>query len=438
LAFYKTGKADGIGFQLGDGWAGVDLDHCRNPDTGEMTSIATDVMTELRTFTDISPSQTGVKFILQGSLAEGHGNRQPGIEIYTRKRFFAITGHRIPNTPAGVACRQPELESLYDRFFGEFAKRPPIQDYESQPERDLTDDELIALAYQAKNGAKFRRLWEADIREYNDDDSRADAALCRLLAFWTGPSSKRVNGLFHRSALGSRPKWVEREDYRRRTVSYAIGYQLLADSFYRPSRTAIQSADASLTNEEVAQRALAIADELALAFGGSSRFGASFYLAKRLKHLSDQHPSQFSPAVRRFCEAAGRDDFEVFFADFQFAWFKVRKGEDDIQTAARLADESPCPHLNLSIGRLAFQLGTLCWHLHRLRGGKSWFLAPKQVCAWIRDDKGEPINAMQLSRLTSLLKNSGIIKCVDEDYRFRRTAEGPRRCKEYAFVGPPP
>ena len=37
-AAVEDGKADGFGFVLGDGYVGVDLDACRDPETGVMTA----------------------------------------------------------------------------------------------------------------------------------------------------------------------------------------------------------------------------------------------------------------------------------------------------------------------------------------------------------------------------------------------------------------
>ena len=47
--------------------------------------------------------------------------------------------------------------------------------------------DVIASLRTQKNGEKFAKLFdEGDISEYDEDDSRADAALCSLIAFRTG------------------------------------------------------------------------------------------------------------------------------------------------------------------------------------------------------------------------------------------------------------
>jgi primase-polymerase (primpol)-like protein len=51
--------------------------------------------------------------------------------------------------------------------------------------------------------------------------SEADAALCSMLAFWTGRDPQRIDNLFRQSGL-CREKWTRREDYRRRTIEHAL------------------------------------------------------------------------------------------------------------------------------------------------------------------------------------------------------------------------
>jgi hypothetical protein len=85
---------------------------------------------------------------------------------------------------------------------------------------DLSDGELIAKAKAASNGAKFSRLWDGNLTDYNGDDSRADQALCNMLAFWTNRDRNRIDQLFRSSGL-YRGKW-DRADYRKLTIDKAL------------------------------------------------------------------------------------------------------------------------------------------------------------------------------------------------------------------------
>jgi putative DNA primase/helicase len=76
----------------------------------------------------------------------------------------------------------------------------------------------------ARNGAKFTRLWMGDLSEYGGDHSRADAALCVLLAVYTRGDAERMDRLFRASAL-YRPKWDRPSGgstYGRRTIAAAL------------------------------------------------------------------------------------------------------------------------------------------------------------------------------------------------------------------------
>lgn len=106
----------GIGFVLGDGWSGVDLDKSRDPDSGQVNSFALDIVTELQSYTEISPSSTGLKTLIKGVKPEGRC-KTAGVEIYSGGRFFTITGRHLPGTLKTIEDRQAELMALHAHLF---------------------------------------------------------------------------------------------------------------------------------------------------------------------------------------------------------------------------------------------------------------------------------------------------------------------------------
>ena len=82
-------------------------------------------------------------------------------------------------------------------------------------------EKLLASARSAKNGGTFSKLFDGDISKYGNDASRADAALCSMLAFWTQDNEVAIDQIFRRSKL-VRGKWLDRPDYRARTIRSAI------------------------------------------------------------------------------------------------------------------------------------------------------------------------------------------------------------------------
>ena len=92
---------------------GIDLDTCRNPETGEIEPWAKEVIDRFQTYAEVSPSETGVKLFFTYALADkpeidrlfdgkhgrsfknGNGEHPPAIEIYRSNRFFTVTEEEI-------------------------------------------------------------------------------------------------------------------------------------------------------------------------------------------------------------------------------------------------------------------------------------------------------------------------------------------------------
>lgn len=81
------------------------------------------------------------------------------------------------------------------------------------------DHELLQLIYASDSGYKFELLYQGDTTQHGGDHSKADLALCALLAFWTQKDESRMDRLFRQSGL-MRPKW-DRDEYRERTIDLA-------------------------------------------------------------------------------------------------------------------------------------------------------------------------------------------------------------------------
>ncbi len=246
-AFWRVRKdrLPGVGFMFhpDDGLTGVDLDNCRDPESGEVEAWALEIVGGLDSYTEVSPSGTGLKVFVHGKLPPGR-RRKGSIEVYDRGRFFTATGHRLEGTAAIIKERQVELSGLHRRVFGS-EKPPQAEKSRSQyaARMSLSDSELIERAMSAANGEKFSKLWAGDTSEYatpgNEGKSEADLALCSLLAFWCGPDEDRIDTLFRQSRL-CREKWVRRADYRSLTLAVALdqdeywgGEQLAARVYVR-------------------------------------------------------------------------------------------------------------------------------------------------------------------------------------------------------------
>jgi putative DNA primase/helicase len=87
----RTSRYDGIGFVFssGDPYAGVDLDTCRDPETGELEEWAREVIQNLGGYAEASPSGTGVHIIVRGKAPNKKRGR---VEAYSSERYFTMTG----------------------------------------------------------------------------------------------------------------------------------------------------------------------------------------------------------------------------------------------------------------------------------------------------------------------------------------------------------
>ncbi len=92
LRAYESGDYDGVGFVFcsGDPYAGVDLDGCRDPETGEIERWAAEIVRRLDSYTELSPSGKGLHVILKGKAPAPL--KRDRIEVYSVERFFTVTG----------------------------------------------------------------------------------------------------------------------------------------------------------------------------------------------------------------------------------------------------------------------------------------------------------------------------------------------------------
>lgn len=102
----------GVGyvFAADDPYTGIDLDDCID-DAGDVAPWAQTIVDAMQTYTEISPSGTGLKMWVRGTIPRSVKTAQT--EIYTQSRYFTATGRQLSGTPAGIRDAQPALDTLY-------------------------------------------------------------------------------------------------------------------------------------------------------------------------------------------------------------------------------------------------------------------------------------------------------------------------------------
>ena len=237
----RRGAYDGIGFEFANGVFGVDLDHVI--DGGKLTPEAQDIISTLDSYTEYSPSGTGAHILCKGTIPT-KDRRNGNVEMYADGRFFTVTG-KVLGQPKELNERTTQAAAVHAKYI---ARREQPQTTQ-QPRQDLnmSDSDLIGMACNGANGARFKALWNGDISAYGGDHSRADQALINDLAYWTNGNAYRMDALFRQSGL-MRPKWNERhgsDTYGNITIAKAlesftpyIPRQSAADDFRAEKKTA--------------------------------------------------------------------------------------------------------------------------------------------------------------------------------------------------------
>jgi hypothetical protein len=120
------GLKPGFVFSKDDPFVGLDFDNC--VENGVIDPSVMEILTLLDSYSEFSPSGTGIHVIVRGVLRTDH-HLTEGVpwggkfEVYGDGRYFTMTGNHVPGTPFVINRRQDELDILVVRFLGKKLKR---------------------------------------------------------------------------------------------------------------------------------------------------------------------------------------------------------------------------------------------------------------------------------------------------------------------------
>ena len=213
-------RATGLGFELGNGYFGVDIDHALDD-----TLLIQEFVTSLNSYTEISQSGEGIHIICKGTLPEGR-RRKDNIEMYDSTRFFALTGNLYEEKYKEVKDCTYSVKILFEKYlrdeqanYSVGASNPTNNKYLSI----LTDDEVIEKAQKSKLGDLFTKLYMGDYEADYTSQSEADYSFCKLLAFWCNRDEVQMDRIVRNSGL-MRDKWdrpVGNSTYGSNTINRA-------------------------------------------------------------------------------------------------------------------------------------------------------------------------------------------------------------------------
>lgn len=169
--------------------AGIDIDNCRDPETGILTAEAKGVLTEIPTYAEVSPSGTGIKLFFEtdpkdakriDALLDGKSRKSfsrgehEEIALDVAARFYAVTGEAYDRTPV-ERIRFAELEWLITEAGPEYQGKPRDHSRSGRAFRlasrlkrqgkDFSDFEAelakdAELAEWAKDARQVQRAWD--------------------------------------------------------------------------------------------------------------------------------------------------------------------------------------------------------------------------------------------------------------------------------------
>ena len=221
---------DGVGFVIPEGYFFLDIDHRELSNPFVQTRLA-----RFNTYVERSVSGEGIHIYGKCDPAkipthqDKNGlwkldstryytkNPKNGMELYCggfTNRFAAYTGDVITDSPL-QDCTSAVLTTLDTDMCRSKKKR-----YSEKRDGDRSFFDIVCALRRQKNGEKFCKLFDkGDWSDYGSQ-SEADAALCSIIAYRTGPDPDLIDDIFRLSAL-YRDKW-DREDYRDATIAFGI------------------------------------------------------------------------------------------------------------------------------------------------------------------------------------------------------------------------
>jgi hypothetical protein len=113
------GDFDGIGMTLGADVQGIDLDDCRDPETGELNELAQEVLAKVDGYAEVSPSGTGIKLFAKTNLDGSRTKKEMGVELYREGRYFTVTGRAMGDGHDDLSDEVQTLDWLIERVWGE-------------------------------------------------------------------------------------------------------------------------------------------------------------------------------------------------------------------------------------------------------------------------------------------------------------------------------
>ena len=219
LAESRSGEFDGIGFMLGNGVFGIDIDD-KDEDiklykNGDNDNVISEFIHSLESYAEYSPSGNGIHVLCKGELPEG-GRRKGQFEFYEKGRFFTVTGN-IASEYKDLKDSTESVKYLHSKYIG---TNETINHSNNKTTKslDLNEQQIVDIALKSKQGQAFNTLYSGFWEGLYPSQSEADLSFANMLAFWCDRDYAKMDSIFRKSGL-YRPKW----DSKRGASTYGEG-----------------------------------------------------------------------------------------------------------------------------------------------------------------------------------------------------------------------
>lgn len=224
-ATYQKHNLAGVGFVLtkDDPFVGVDLDNCVCK--GGVTLFAAEVVQALGSYTEYSPSGTGLR-ILVATPGYRENRRTPDMELYSHSRFLTLTGQHVEGTPQKIATvSEEEITTLVPD--GATNSAPSIASRRERLPEHLSDMQLWEriFAYD-RYGDQHLKRFQGDLSFDRGDHSLGVLRLLNTLARWTDGDPQKMRAMMMLSPLANE-KWFSKrgkQDWLEYQIANAIAY----------------------------------------------------------------------------------------------------------------------------------------------------------------------------------------------------------------------
>ena len=182
LDAWMIGDFDGIGMTLGADVQGIDLDDCRDPETGELNELAQEVLDRVDGYAEVSPSGTGIKLFAKTNLDGSRTKKEMGVELYREGRYFTVTGQAMGDGHDDLSDEVQTLDWLIERVWGESMSglvmtgdaadlelalyRAPLEDWDA----DKVRDEIAPYLDLDMHYEDWIRVGQALYHQFDGDD----------------------------------------------------------------------------------------------------------------------------------------------------------------------------------------------------------------------------------------------------------------------------